>query len=94
MAIFVVLWYYLLTNKLSCLQKNNFGHTKRQGLVKVLTLFLKVSSDPEKKSSPALPLLFLNNNDPAFCALLFATHFLDPLFKVPNPKKILRGPES
>ena len=27
MAIFVVLWSYLLTTKLSCLQKNNFGHT-------------------------------------------------------------------
>ena len=27
MAIFVVLWSYLLTIKLSCLQKNNFGHT-------------------------------------------------------------------
>ena len=28
MAIFVVLQSYLLTTKLSCLQKNNFGHTK------------------------------------------------------------------
>ena len=28
MADFVVLWPYLLTTKLSCLQKNNFGHTK------------------------------------------------------------------
>ena len=28
MAIFVVLWSCLLTTKLSCLQKNNFGHTK------------------------------------------------------------------
>ena len=28
MVIFVVLWPYLLTTKLSCLQKNNFGHTK------------------------------------------------------------------
>ena len=28
MAIFVVLWSYLLTTKLSCLQKNNFGDTK------------------------------------------------------------------
>ena len=28
MAIFVVLWSYLLTTKLSCLQKNNFGHTR------------------------------------------------------------------
>ena len=27
MAILVVLWSYLLTTKLSCLQKNNIGHT-------------------------------------------------------------------
>ena len=27
MAVFVVLWPYLLTTKLSYLQKNNFGHT-------------------------------------------------------------------
>ena len=27
MAIFVVLWSYLLTIKLGCLQKNKFGHT-------------------------------------------------------------------
>ena len=28
MAIFIVLWAYLLTTKLRCLQKNNIGHTK------------------------------------------------------------------
>ena len=27
MAIFIVLWPYLLTTKLRCLQKNNIGHT-------------------------------------------------------------------
>ena len=27
MAIFVVLWPYRLTTKLSCLQKDSFGHT-------------------------------------------------------------------
>ena len=27
MAVFVVFWPYLLTTKLSCLQKNNFEHT-------------------------------------------------------------------
>ena len=27
MAIFVVLWFYLLNTKLSCLQKKNIGHT-------------------------------------------------------------------
>ena len=31
MAVFVVPWPYLLTNKLSCLQKNNFGHTMPLG---------------------------------------------------------------
>ena len=27
LAIFIVLWPYLLTDKLRCLQKNNIGHT-------------------------------------------------------------------
>ena len=27
MAIFIVLWPYLLTTKLRCLQKSNIGHT-------------------------------------------------------------------
>ena len=27
MAVFIVLWPYSFTTKLSCLQKNNFGHT-------------------------------------------------------------------
>ena len=31
MAVFVVLWPYLLTTELRCLQKNNIGHTKRGG---------------------------------------------------------------
>ena len=30
MAVFVVFKPYLLTSKLRCLQKNNFGHTKLQ----------------------------------------------------------------
>ena len=33
MAVFVVLWPYLLTTKLSCLRKNNFVHTIQYGLV-------------------------------------------------------------
>ena len=28
MAVFIVLWSCLFTTKLSCLQKNKFGHTK------------------------------------------------------------------
>ena len=37
MAIFVVLWSCLLTTILSCLQKNNFGHTM-QGIYYVLSI--------------------------------------------------------
>ena len=33
MAVFVVLWPYLLTTKLSGLQKNNFGHTKAERMI-------------------------------------------------------------
>ena len=29
MAVFIVLWPYLLTTKLRCLQKNNIEHTKQ-----------------------------------------------------------------
>ena len=32
MAIFIVLWLYLLTTKLRCLQKNNIGHTNNLAL--------------------------------------------------------------
>ena len=32
MAIFIVLWPYLLTIKLRCLQKNNFGHANLRAL--------------------------------------------------------------
>ena len=37
MAIFVVLWSYLLTTKLSCLRKNKSGHTKGTRLKKLFT---------------------------------------------------------
>ena len=33
-----------------------------------------------KKRRRSCPLLFLNNNDPVFCTLLFAPHILDPFF--------------
>ena len=36
-----------------------------------------------KREEARLPLLFLPNND----TLLFATHILDPFFKVPDPKQ-------
>jgi hypothetical protein len=33
MAVFAVLWPYLLTTKLSCLHKNNFGHTMARSMM-------------------------------------------------------------
>ena len=33
-----------------------------------------------KRKEAAWPLLFLNNNDPVFCTLFFATHILDLIF--------------
>ena len=33
-----------------------------------------------KREEAAWPLLFLNNNDPVFCTLLFATYFFGPFF--------------
>ena len=65
MAIFVVLWSYLLTTKLMCLQKNNFGHTKELPHVCVMSLpgsspssfavlfFKKKSSTTKETFSPA-----------------------------------------
>ena len=47
MAVFVVLWSCLLTTKLSCLQKNNFGHTMHhtgQKVFKVAIEYRKVAS--------------------------------------------------
>ena len=39
MAVFIVLWSYLLTTKLRCLQKNNIGHSNEgeneESIVKV-----------------------------------------------------------
>ena len=32
------------------------------------------------REGAAWPFLFLNNNDPVFCTLLFETHILDPIF--------------
>ena len=48
MAIFIVLWPYLLTVKLRCLQKNNIGHTNLgvflgnfDNCVTLVTLYVK-----------------------------------------------------
>ena len=54
----------------------------------------------QKAEKARLPLIFLNNNDPVFCSLLFSVPYFEPdFFKVPNPKKyqvnliILKGLE-
>ena len=41
-----------------------------------------------KREEARLPFLFLNNNDPGFCKLVFATNILDPFLKVQDHKKI------
>ena len=41
-----------------------------------------------------LPLLFLNNNDPIFCNLLFETHIFNLSFSVPGSKKIPGRPDK
>ena len=40
-----------------------------------------------KREEAAWLLLFLNNNDPVFCTLLFATHILDPFLKFQTLKR-------
>jgi hypothetical protein len=41
-----------------------------------------------KREEAAWPLLFLNNNDPVFCTLLFSgSYFGLNFFKVPDPRK-------
>jgi hypothetical protein len=35
-------------------------------------------------------LLFLNNNDPVFCTLLFATHILNPFFQSHKPTHVFK----
>ena len=42
----------------------------------------------------ALPLLFLSNNDPVFCALIFAAHILDPFYKVLDSRKLSGQPDE
>ena len=37
-----------------------------------------------KREEGCLPFLILSNNDPVFRTLLFATHFLNHFFRVPN----------
>ena len=52
MAVFIVLWPYLLTTKLRCLQKNNIGHT-----------IMQCPDNKEKKYLPILTTLFPFNTE-------------------------------
>ena len=47
-----------------------------------------------KKEEAAWSLLFLNNNDPVFCTLLFAKSRVPDILKVPDPKKISGRPDK
>ena len=47
-----------------------------------------------KREEAAWPLLFLNNNDPVYCTLLFATHILDLFLKFQILKKISGRPDK
>ena len=63
MAIFIVLQPYLSTTKLSCLQKNNFGHTKdagkARGVEKNKRSFSRVTMSPCLSILSKLILLWL-----------------------------------
>ena len=47
-----------------------------------------------KREEAAWSLLFLNNNDPVFCTLLFAKSRVPDILKVPDPKKISGRPDK
>ena len=53
MAGFIVVWPYALTTKLSCLQKNNFGHTKGQLISKGLLSSFNSSKKRRKNFCPS-----------------------------------------
>ena len=49
----------------------------------------------QKEKRQGVPVFFLNNNDPAFCTLLFSDLYFGPdFFKVPDPKKISGRPDK
>ena len=43
-----------------------------------------------KKRRKQAALLFLTNNDPVFCTLLFATHILNPFFQSHKPTHVFK----
>ena len=69
MTFFLVLWPYLLTTKLRCLQKNNIGHTK-QGTPpeqsKIQTearrIFIQIKDNLEDKTEKEIKENFLASN--------------------------------
>ena len=70
MAVFVVLWPYLLTTKLSCLQKNNFGHTVlgmyNFAAIVILVPYLRLLIAVPWSSDPLTPYVAL---DEELCSL-------------------------
>ena len=46
-----------------------------------------------KREEAVWSLLFLNNNDPVFCILLFEKSRVPDILKVPDPKKISGRPD-
>ena len=47
-----------------------------------------------KREEAAGSLLFLNNDDPVFCTLLFAKSSVPDFLKVPDPKKVSGQPDK
>ena len=68
MPFFVVLWSYLLTTKLSCLQKNYFGHTTG---INISSLFYL---DKIRKIRHGLALILPNTELPGLKQFLLLLH--------------------
>ena len=68
----------------SCFENmGRFVTLKRKKISKIWVAKSKVQKTGpllSKIEEAALPLLFLNNEDPVFCTLIFATHILDLFF--------------
>ena len=79
MDVFEVLWPYLLTTKLSCLQKNNFGHTTGPsgiGLERVEIENLYPTNNANLKQHPIRPGIFKGYYEPHGIELI-AVHYPD-----------------
>jgi hypothetical protein len=77
MAGFIVLWPYLLTTKLRCLQKNNIGHTTLSALYHRLSRNQPDDNTPQLITLNCPPLIFTNN---IFCRLQLNKYETEPYF--------------